>query len=1028
MNLSYPFITRPVMTTLIMIAIFVIGLASFDRLPVSSLPDVDYPTITVTVPFPGANPSIMANTVATPLEKQFMTIPGIRYVTSSNTLGSSSIVLQFELSRDVDLAAVDVESAIVAAKPQLPPDLPQDPTYKKVNPSATPIIYVAVTSSTMRQGELYDYANTVIGQRISIIDGVAQVSVYGSPTAVRAQIDPGALASMNLTQEQIATVIAQQNQYKPLGQFDGNHTASTIYDNAGLLHAEDYEPMIVAYKDGSPVRLSDLGVVVESLRNDRGIRRYADKSVNQPSVTLAVQRLPGANAVDVANDVRKLLVSLQDQLPASLDLIVVFDRSISIKDSIHDVELTLVIAFLLVILVIFFYLGKIRDTIIPSLVMPMSIISTFAVMDYLGYTLDSLSLLALTLSIGFIIDDAIVVLENIVRRIEQGETPLTASIVGSQQIGFTIVSMTVSLIAVFIPIIFMAGLVGKLFQEFAITLTIVTVASGIISLTLTPMLCATFLPPRADIHKGRFAGFSEHINDKLLSWYKSGLEWVLGRRRLMLGVGIACVLLSALLFIILPTDFIPDEDIGFIIAYTEAGQGTSSDEMNRMQGELLEILRKDPAINAIVSNSATPEYRQGIIFLSLVPPSERPAINKVIGNFQTQIKDVVGINVFFKVIPLIDLNVGTQVRGAYQYLMQSLDPKDLYTSAEALYDRMRDDPMFQGISTDLEIKTPQINLDIQRDLASSLGIDALSIEQAFLLGFSGNRISRIQTPIDQYDVILELTRDQQRSPLALNDMYIRSTITNELVPLDTLVNVSDGVGPASINHFSQFPAVTITFNIAQNTPLSTALERLRGLASQTLAPGVTGNVKGAAETFEESINSLSFLLIITVFAIYIILGMLYESFIHPLTILSTLPPAILGALLTLYITGRPLSLYAYLGIILLIGIVKKNGIMMVDFALDNIRSKGETAEKSIYDACLVRFRPIMMTTFAAILGALPIALGIGAGAESRRPLGFVIIGGMVVSQLITLFLTPVIYLYFEEFSEYLNRRFSSKKQ
>lgn len=1024
MNLSEPFVRRPVMTTLLMLAIFAIGISAYFKLPVSNLPNVNYPTITVSVPFPGANPTTMANTVATPLEKQFMAIPGIKYVTSSNTLGSSTIVLQFELNRDIDLAAVDVNTAIVAAKAQLPPDLPQDPTYKKVNPSSTPIIYISVTSATMTQGELYDYANTFVGQRISTIEGVAQVSVYGSPRAVRAQIDPGLIASLGISQQDISTAIGNENQYQPLGQFDGTSTAMTIYDNGGLYQSEGYSPLIVAYRNGSPVRLGDLGVVLDSLKNDRGVRRYVDHSIDQFSVTLAVQTQPGANAVQVADDIEALLPILKKQLPGGLDLIVVFDRAESIRESIKEVQFTLLLALILVVLVIYFYLGKVRDTIIPSLVMPMSIILTLGVIYTLSYSLNNLSLLALTLAIGFIIDDAIVVLENIVRHIEQGASPMEGALQGSQQISFTIVSMTISLIAVFIPLIFMAGFIGKLFQEFSMTLTIVTLASGIISLTLTPMLCSLFLPPRSEAHKGRMVHISEHINEIMLGWYKKGLDWVLHHRKIMWLVGLLSVVISAWLFYILPKDFIPDEDIGFIIAYTEAEQGTSSDQMAQYHEEIIQALRYNPYVRSLLSISSNPQYRQGIILITLVPRNERPFIQDIIKQCQMHSCSIPGVNIFFKVVPLIDLNIGAQVRGAYQYLMQSLDADELYKASEKLIQKMRDDKTFEGISTDLEVRTPQINMKLNRDLASTLGIQADNFEGSFLLGYSGNRISRIQTPVDQYDVILELDRNLQRDVASLNSLYLRSNTTNTLVPLNAVANWTEGVGPASINHFAQFPAVTITFNLAPDIPLSQGLDRLRALAAASFSPKVTGDVKGAAETFEESINSVSILLVVTIFTIYLVLGILYESFIHPLTILSTLPPAIVGGLLTLHLTGLSLSLYAYLGIILLIGIVKKNGIMMVDFALDNVRTKGESAEKSIYDACLVRFRPIMMTTMAAIMGAVPIAFAFGAGAESRRPLGYVIIGGLAVSQLITLFLTPVIYLYFEE----LRERYADRKK
>lgn len=1022
MNLSAPFILRPIMTTLLLVTILALGISAYIKLPVTRLPDVNFPTITVTANYPGANPQTMATTVATPLEKQFMTIPGIKYVTSSNTLGSTSILLTFDITKNIDLAAVDVEAAIVAAKPQLPPNLPQDPIFKKVNPSATPIMYIVVTSPTMTYGELYDYANTFIGQRISIIEGVAQINVFGSPFAVRTQIDPGQTASFGLSLENVASAIADSNQYQPLGQFDGKYSAPLIYDNGGLYKANDYKPVIVAFRNGSPVMLQDVGEVVDSLKNDRGLRMYLDKNINQPCAAFAVLPQPGTNVVKVAKAIKELLPNLEKQLPGSLQILILFDRSASIVASIEDLQFTLLVAFILVVLVIYVYLGKWHDTIIPSLVMPMSVIATFAVIYPIGYTLDTLSLLALTLAIGFIIDDAIVVLENIVRYVETGETPYQASLLGSKQISFTIVSMTLSLVAVFIPLIFMAGLIGKLFQEFAITLTIVTVISGLISLSLTPMLCSRFIPSRGEDEIGRMQTISKNINTWMLKHYKRSLRWVLHHKSIMFTIGIVSVALSAYLFKILPTDFIPDEDIGFAIAYTESEQGTSSEQMKLYQQEVVEILKQEPSIAAITSIVASPVYRKGTILLNFIPRSQRKPISELLQELTKKVRKIPGVNVYLKVIPSIDLNIGQEVRGSYQYLMQSLDPQALYEAAGTLIEKMRSDPFFQGVSTDLEVKTPQLNLKILRDQAYALGVDIARIESALGLSFSGNRISRIQTQIDQYDVIMELQRKLQKDPSSLNYIYVRSNTTNQMVPLSALAEWKEGVGPASINHFAQFPAVTITFNVAPNVPLSDALGKLRAYARESFSAFVSGEVSGAAKTFEESIRSVSVLLIITIFTIYIILGILYESFVHPLTILSTLPPAIVGALLTLYITGMPLSLYAYLGIILLVGIVKKNGIMMVDFALDNIRTKGESPEKSIYDACIVRFRPIMMTTVAAIMGAVPIAFGIGSGAEALRPLGYVIIGGMCVSQLITLFLTPVIYLYMEQIRERFVRK------
>lgn len=1021
MNFSALFILRPVMTTLLMLSVVIIGISAYKSMPVSNLPDVNYPTLTVTVPFPGANPLIMANTVATPLEKAFMAIPGIKYITSTNTLGNTTITLTFEISKNIDLAAVDVQSAIASVKNKLPPQLPTEPTYKKVNPSATPILYITLTSPTLPLRELYNYAYTLIGQRISILEGVSDVNVFGSPTAVRVQINPGQIASMGITAQEISVALNNSNQYKPLGQLDGNVIASPLYDNGGLKAASQYDNVIVSYKNGSPIYLKDIATTIDSIQKDRTTHFYVNKDIKQPSVTLAIQREPGANAIEVANNILSLIEQLKPQLPGSVELYSIFDRSESIQESLNELKITLLIALILVILVIYIYLGRIRDTIIPSIVMPLSVIATIAVIYFLGYTLDNLSLLAFTLAIGFIVDDAIVVLENIVRKVEAGKTPLEASLLGSQQIMFTIISMTLSLIAVFIPLIFMAGIIGKLFQEFAITLTIVTLFSGIISITLTPLLCARFIPKDQSKEENRtVVHFSHQLNSWMLAHYEKALKFALRKDKLIILLGALSVLASAFLFKILPTDFIPDEDIGFMIAYTESEQGTSSERMASYQDQLIEILQKEPAIDSLISITGSPVYRQGLVFIKLISKGQRKPIADLIKEYRQKIRDVTGLNVYLKNVPLIDLNIGSQVRGTYQYLITSLDSDSLYTSATNLFEKMRNNPNFEGISTDLEIKTPQLNLNIHRDRANSLGVDVASIEEALLLGFSGNRVSLIQTAIDQFDLIVELERDLQKAASSLGLMYVRSKTSLQMVPLDAVVSWKEGVGPASINHFDQFPAVTITFNMAPGIPLSEGLSQLRELANESFSPGVNGSVKGAAETFEETVKSISLLLVVTLFVIYVVLGILYESFVHPITILSTLPPAILGALLTLYITGKPLSLYAYLGIILLIGIVKKNGIMIVDFALDNIRTKGESPEKSIYDACLVRFRPIMMTTMAAIMGAVPIALAFGSGAESRRPLGYVIIGGMCISQLITLFLTPVIYLYLERMREWFN--------
>lgn len=1023
MNISAPFIHRPIMTTLVFVAVAVLGYMCYVRLPVSNLPDVNYPTINVTASLPGGSPETMANTVASPMEREFMTIPGITNVTSSNTLGNTNIVLQFDIHKSMDSAAQDVEAAISRAQPNLPPNLPNAPTYKKVNPSSTPILYIALTSNLVPRSELYTYGHTFIGQRLSMLNGVAQVSTYGSPYAVRVQVDPGKLASLGITLEESALAVSTGNPYLPTGQLDGRDISSNIITNGQLEKANVYQPLVVAYRNAAPVRIQDIGRAIDSLQNYKTHLEYVEADKRQATVVLAVQRQPDANTVEVSDAIRNFLPAIVQELPGAIEMIVIFDRSISIRDSVFEVKITLLIAFLLVVLVIFLYLGNITDTIIPAIIMPMSIIATFIVMWFMNYTVDNLSLLAFTLAIGFIIDDAIIVLENIVRRVEGGETPWVAALNGSQQIGFTIVSMSVSLVAVFIPMLFMSGLVGKIFQEFSVTLVSVTVISGIIALTLTPMLCSRFIKPRNRDNLNRFERFSKWLNEALLNRYKPLLKWVLTHPFLILLTGALCVIFTFILFFHLPTDFIPDDDIGFIIAYSQAEQGTSSEKMAQYQNEIAKVVREDKSVRSFVSISAYPDFRNGISFIRLKPRSERPNITTVIQDLYKRLEPITGVNVFIKNVPLIDLSQGVQTKSSYQYTLQSIHNDLLYATAENLIEKMKNSPLLQAVNSDFEISSPQLYVDILRNQASSLGVTADQIERALLLAYSGNRISRIQTPLDQYDVILEVEEAFQRNSSSLGSIYVRSNTTGEFVPLDAVAKWRQGIGPASISHISQFPAVTISFNTAPGVPLGTVLQEVRKLADETLIPGVTGKVQGSAQTFEESINSSAYLLVVAIFCIYIFLGMLYESFIHPLTILSTLPPALLGGLATLYWFNLPLSLYGYLGLILLIGIVKKNGIMMIDYALENIREKGESPEQSIYDACIIRFRPIMMTTMATIAGAIPIALAVGGGADARRPLGFVIIGGMVFSQLITLFLTPVIYLYLERWSE----RISNKK-
>ncbi len=1014
------------MTTLLMVAILFLGILSYNRLPISNMPNVEYPTINVSVLFPGTTPETMAHAIAIPLEKQFMAIPGVKLVSSNNTLGNSSIVLQFEINKDMTIAAQDVQSAIITAQPSLPSQLPYAPTYRKVNPAELPIVYIALTSPTMRLADLYTYANNVIGQRISMLTGVSQVTIFGSPLAIRLRVDPTQLVAHDMTLAELAVAVNLGNPNLSTGQLDGLIEAPNIAVDGQLLTGEAWNKLIVAYRNGTPVRLSDLGTAVESFQNYKIISQYVDEGETKPTLLLAIQKLPDANAVQISDAIHDLIGSLKEDLPASVDLHPLFDRSISIRQTISDVEMTLIIALLLVVLVIYLYLGRFAETIIPAIVLPMSVIGTFIVMQYLNFTLDILSLLGLTLAVGFIVDDAIVVLENISRYRESGEDPMQAALEGSKQIGFTIVSMTLSLVAVFIPMLFMGGLLGKIFREFAITLTAVTVISGLISLTLTPMLCSLFLRPQkeGEVPNEGIVGQVKQLNQWTREKYRYYLNAVLDHSYAALAIALACLVLTILLFFTLPTDFVPDEDIGFFIAYTQEREAGSSYSLLDKEKRISEILKAHPAVDKFVAISSYSEYRQGENLIQLKPSSQRPPQKEVIKDLKESIeKAIPDIQVFIKGVPLIDLSTGQVSRGDYQIAMQSLFPEKVYPSAKRLIASMQKDPLFEDVSTDMEVDSPQINVSIKRDKASSLGITATDIENAFLFGYSGNFVTRIETAIDQYDIILELFPELQRSTKTFDKLWLRSAISEELVPLSATANWEEALGASSINHIDQFPSVTIEFNLAPGVSLEDALNRIDQLKAELVDPQVMVLTIGAAASFLEAIQSAGYLLLIAIFAIYIILGMLYESFLHPVTILTTLPPATFGGLLTLLIFGMPLSLYSFLGIILLIGIVKKNGIMMIDFALENKRAKGMNARDAIMDACMVRFRPIMMTTVAAIFGALPIAIGIGATAASRRPLGLVIIGGLLLSQLITLFITPILYLVFERMRDKAMLRF-----
>ncbi|MBV9061594.1 MAG: efflux RND transporter permease subunit [Alphaproteobacteria bacterium] len=1048
MNISGPFIRNPVMTTLLMAALLIFGAFGYSTLPVSELPNVDFPTIQVSASLPGADPQTMASSVATPLESQFSTIAGVSSMNSTSTQGSTSITIQFDLSRGIDGAAQDVQTAIQAASRQLPTNMPSPPTLRKVNPSDAPVIYLAMQSPTMPLYQLDKYAENLLARQLSTLNGVAQVNVYGSQVyAARVQVDPYALAARGIGINEVANAIQSVNVNQATGQLNGPTQTTMIHTSGQLENAAAYNNQIISYQNGAPVRIKDIGRAVDSVANNLVASWYNNKR----AIVLAIQRQPGSNTIQVVDEIKRVIPKFMESLPKSISLNVIYDRSVSIRGSVSDVQTTLLIAAVLVVLVIFLFLRTLSATIIPSVALPLAVVGTFAGMAFLGFSLDNLSLMALTLSVGFVVDDAIVMLENIMRHVEEGEKPYDAAVRGSREIGFTILSMTISLAAVFIPIVFMGGIVGRLLHEFAVTIVLAILVSGVVSVTLTPMLCSRFIRQRKHVRHGRIYEWSERTFDRMQAAYDRSLRWSVDHKPLVFAVFLGSLATTVLMAMVSKTDFLPSEDTGQIRAQTQASGRTSFAKMVQYQQEAAHAAARDKNVKAVMSfvggGGSRSGTNTGTLLFTLGPRSNRHlSADQIIQELRPKLSAVPGLRVFMQNPPSIPIG-GIQSRAQYQYTLQDLDQQELQDYALKLQNALSNTRGFQDVTTDLDVNAPAVNVEIDREKAAAYGVTPAAIESALGAAFGGQQVSTIYGNSNQYWVMLELLPEYQSSALDLSRLYITATptgasalspnsgptsptgagtssstnITGNLVPLSAVTRIKTGTEALSVNHLGQLPAVTVSFNLAPGMALSDAVKALGQVQQKLNTPQtLTGSFQGTAQAFQNSMSNMGLLLLIAIVTVYIILGILYESFVHPLTILSGLPSAAVGALITLWLFGVPLSLYAFVGMIMLIGIVKKNAIMMIDFALSRERGEGISAHDAIVEAASVRFRPIMMTTMAALMGTLPIAIGFGQGGETRQPLGLAVVGGLLLSQLLTLYITPVLYIYLDHAGDWIS--------